>query len=97
MSSLVVNVLDVDDERPQCPQKSLIHLNVSESIRVETGLYNLSHFVPDKANFKFELIQNDYDSPTISPLLPFSIGEHDGNSTPHSSMIKQEFMNFLLN
>ena len=86
LSSLVVNVLDVDDERPQCPQKSLIHLNVSESIRVDTGLYNLSRLLTDKTNFKFELIQNDYDSPTMSSLLPFSIGEHDGHLRTRASL-----------
>ena len=37
LSSLVVNVLDVKDERPQFPQESLIHLNVSETTRVETS------------------------------------------------------------
>lgn len=87
LSSLVVNVLDVDDERPQCPHNSLIHLNVSESIRIDTVLYNLSLLLTDeKTNFKFELIQNDYNSSTMSSLLPFSIGEHDGHLRTRASL-----------
>ena len=87
LSSLVVNVLDVEDERPQCPQKSLIHLNVSETTRVETSLYNFSHQFKDNKIYKYELVLNDYESfGSMSLLLPFSIGEHDGHLRIHASL-----------
>jgi hypothetical protein len=90
LSNLIVNVLDVDDDDdddyttisnnnngcPLRPEKSLIHINVSESIRVDTSIYTIgAHKNP---NTKYEIVFDHMDSSSMLMIhqIPFSIDTH---------------------